>query len=428
MRSSKLIPDLQPEGTRSLIPMHIGAASLWAVYIWVLPIGGTIALRNLVFFLLILLTLWLALRGRVRLFLPQALSWLPYVSIALYSLSHSVDSMYSMNEFKGEVLFGMIACMLSATWFCREASYRYLLNMLALGNAFLIGIIVWQFLVVAPFWNYSFSDMAGGSMLNAGVYHKLYNGVGSLSTYLVTILPYIVAMAAYGTVCRYARTSLVLIAGGDVVLLFLSGNRMSMIVLGMEVIVFVFLLSRRYRARSTPSLLAVASTVLIVLFLLFSAQKSVKEVDADPRWQIWSSTSAYIAQSPWQGYGFGRNIMQHGNTGFVAATSGMPHAHNLLVNKVLQMGIPGALAFLFLVGSMLNAVWPRNASRMDKSQWVWSATTSIMIIGVVLKSMTDDFFIGHLALLFWALVGAGIGFLRHANTSSGGRHINSLVP
>ena len=38
-----------------------------------------------------------------------------------------------------------------------------------------------------------------------------------------------------------------------------------------------------------------------------------------------------------------------------------------------------------------------------------------MIIGMFVKNMTDDFFTNDPALLFWLLIGALIGAIRHEN-------------
>jgi O-antigen ligase len=75
----------------------------------------------------------------------------------------------------------------------------------------------------------------------------------------------------------------------------------------------------------------------------------------------------------------------------------------------IQMGVPGILAFAFLFACVI-----REFLRLYRSSNLNVALIGVagmaIVAAVILKSATDDQFIRHNALLFWALVGMGLGY------------------
>ena len=84
------------------------------------------------------------------------------------------------------------------------------------------------------------------------------------------------------------------------------------------------------------------------------------------------------------------------------------HAHNTFLNRALETGLPGLAAFILLLASVAVA-FRRVARSADPGTAAIGAAGIALVAGVVLKNLTDDFFVRQNALLFWSLVGAGLG-------------------
>lgn len=85
----------------------------------------------------------------------------------------------------------------------------------------------------------------------------------------------------------------------------------------------------------------------------------------------------------------------------------------MVLNKGVQMGIPGILSFLALLAAALYATWPSRKYWNDANPAMgrFAIAATAMTVGVVLKNMTDDFFVNDSAFLYWTLLGATIGAL-----------------
>lgn len=384
------------------------ALGLMAVYLWVLPTDHSIALRHLAFFSLIVLTLWSAWRYELRLRLPLALPWLIYGAVALFSAFYAIDPLFSLGEVKKEVGYGILVLMLTASWVRNVPSLERFMVIVIAGDALLVGSALFKITALDPFWHHPVSEIT--SLLYAGAGKGLYNGVGNFSTYLVTVMPLIAAYAFFlPRVQRTARLALFTLLAFNVLALFLTGNRMGLIVLMAEIIFAAgFLLTKGASARRT---LIATAIILIVAGGLTLGQMKVRTPVDDVRWKMWSWVIADIRAEPLTGAGFGRTVLCLRDPAFCQAFPGLEHAHNMLLDKGIQMGLPGIAAFLLLLGMTLRALWPSRTLGTDRRLWGYALGATTMAIGVFLKNMTDDFFVNHNALLFWTLVGAVLGTL-----------------
>ena len=80
----------------------------------------------------------------------------------------------------------------------------------------------------------------------------------------------------------------------------------------------------------------------------------------------------------------------------------------MVLNKGVQMGVPGMLAFSALWLALLYRLWPGRRP-VGREEWVYAVAATAMVGGMVLKNMSDDFFTNDTALLFWLLCGAVMG-------------------
>lgn len=394
----------------------VTALGLLAIYLIVLPTAQTIALRNLAFFLLIIVTLWSARRYKFRLHLPLATPWLLYAATALISLTYAVDPIWSLGEIKKEIGYGLIVLMLFASWIRNPEALNRLIIIMIIGNLLQIGAVLYKVMVLNPFWHHTFLELC--TLLYTGDGKSLYNGVGNLSTYLITVMPLIAAYAIQLPRTQHvARAFIFVLLALDVLALYLTGNRMGLIVLAAELIFAVgyFTLTIK-KTNGRHILIGAAITLLVIGILAFASMQERSPVD-NIRWKMWDWVIADIRTAPLSGGGFGRTVMILYDPGYYKAF-GLEHAHNMLLDNGVQMGLPGIATFLFLWGMSARALWPRRKLIADFPLYIYALGATTMVVGVFLKNMTDDFFVSHGALLYWALVGGVLGALTEQQTSA----------
>lgn len=379
-----------------------------AIYLIFLPVGHTVAIRNLAFFSLVLVTLWSIWRHGLRPHFPVAWPWVLYGAVSLFSLTYAFDPLWSLGEIKKEVGYGMFSLALAATWVRNSASLERLLSVIVAGNLLVVGAVLYKVAVINPFWQHPWLDIASGAVLTIGAGTSIYNGGGNLSTYLVTTLPFIAAYMFLRISHPWFRRGLIALLGLDLLAVLLTGNRMSLIALAVEALLAAVLTIGQRKGFHLRRVLLLTGMLASLFVAMAVAVMRARSPLSDPRWAIWSWAIDRIFAAPFSGSGFGRTVMRIADPDFYK-TFGLEHAHNMILNKGVQMGIPGVLSFLVLLSATFYALWPRRT--LPNPLWTYSLAASTMSVGVFLKNMTDDFFVAHNALLYWTLVGAVLGAL-----------------
>lgn len=415
------VPALRPEGSQ--VPESVGQVAflLLAGYVLVLPTAGTVALRNALFFSALLLTLFAAARWKVALRLPFALQWLVYAAIAFASLTHAIDPTYSLGEIKAEVLYGIIATLLAATWFTRTEAVEKLLGLLVGASAVMALVACWQ----------GVRDSWLGLAPDAARLGSLHSGAGDYSTYIVVVMPFLLGM-----LWRHRNARRTVIAIAVVIALNLAGamitrNRAVFPALAVEVVVLVLMLMRddamRDRWRKLLPWIALFVLTIIGLFAIQIAMRiDVNPISGplarDPRWEIWAAALENIRANPWFGGGFGRATFSFVNPTVVQLNGQHWHAHNALLDKGVQMGLPGMLAFAWLILAAARGAWlRRHAAIRDEGAAMLSACGIALVAGLLVKNTTDDFFVRDQGWLFWVLMAAiasSFGPSRHRTTAN----------
>lgn len=386
---------------------------LLAVYIWILPIGHTTALRNLIFFLLVFLTMWAAWKRELRPRFPIAWAWGVYGVVAVLSLFYAIDPGYSLFEIKTELIYGILVFILGATWIRNEISLNRLMVLLLLGNAFLVGYAIFQGAVL-------FRDMPP---IPRG---SLNSDFGTFSTYLVTALPFVVAYFIRSYRNRVLRVLLLTLLVANCLAIYYTISRAAVLAIMAEIGIAALFLAAHYLRRLPwrksmvfGALVIVAMTGLTMLFNVQMIKRTPAHVQIDtptafsqdPRVTIlWPAAIENIRAAPLTGGGFGRNAYKLRNPEIAQINQLLWHAHNMFLNKGVQMGIPGILAFSVLLAALAWAIWPtRTLISSQSSLSLYAFAGIIMIVGVIIKNLTDDYFVRDNALLFWLMGGALAG-------------------
>jgi len=380
--------------------LRAAAVAFMGVFLFVLPFTSSVALRNVALTAAALCALaWLA-RSRVdwRTRMPPRRLWLPIACFSAWSIvsvAWSVDPAYSLSELRPGLLPTLGAFLL----FCAVTDDYTDLDRFALwlgaGLAVLaLGAIAQQ--VVNGEWDPS----------------RWHGDVGSYSTHIVLTLP---MLAWVWLRLRSSWPRLAVLATGlaTLVVTFWTDNRIVWASLAAMAAVAAFFAIRSGAIHDRRRLAAIAFLVVATLggvFVMAIQQrqetKHQPELIEDPRLAIWAFAGARIAESPWIGHGYGRGILRQSWRDAVRGPQNPLHwhGHNLVVNVALQLGAVGLALFVWMWVAMVRelARGLRSAPPLR-----WSAALGItLLVGFALKNMTDDFFVRHVAILVWSLLGA----------------------
>ena len=131
-------------------------------------------------------------------------------------------------------------------------------------------------------------------------------------------------------------------------------------------------------------------------------------IESDPRIALWEHVVDRIAEHPWLGYGFGRRII----AAELTAELGDPllaHAHNLFASQWLQTGIVGMLFFTAFLAALALRYLRFARSRDDTLALVGVAGLSLLV-GFVVRNITDDFLFRSNAQELWAMTAFLLGY------------------
>lgn len=376
------------------------------LYLAVLHVEKAIAVRNLGFLMILAATALLLVRRKQRPEFPFWLPWAIYTAIALTSVSYSVDPSYSLRNIQSELWYGALLLIACASWSRQSRSF---------GNFLLVLIAVNALLELVT---YSFARFGDGMEKVQHLPPLARAGVNS--NFLVSVLPFL-ALAIWWfrrekrMAIAFAAAALIAV---DLGALVISYNRQSFVaVLASVLCAGILTLSYRFTWRRMAVFLALILLASSLLGIQLARRSDTGNVDksavtSDVRWRLWAFSLDKIANKPMTGTGFGRETSGKAYPEVINLNPSMFlwHAHNMVINKGVQMGIPGMIAFLLLWSAMLREL-ARHLGTTDTRHAIAVATIS-MAVAVFLKNMTDDHFLRDPAYLFWILTGMSVGSLR----------------
>ncbi|MBM3348001.1 MAG: O-antigen ligase family protein, partial [Betaproteobacteria bacterium] len=203
----------------------------------------------------------------------------------------------------------------------------------------------------------------------------------------------------------------------------LSQQRILWVVFGVQFSVAIWLLGGAGKGGRGRALTAVAigGTLMLAGGALYVSHKAkfsqsradLQVIENDYRLMHWKRVFARIQDHPLAGAGFGREAMKKAYPDLVPVgepQSLLWHPHNVFLNYGIAMGWPGMLALAALFIALLHAYW-RHWRAGEADRRVVAVAGILLIIGVVGRNLTNDFFVRDGALLFWALNGAMLGYL-----------------
>jgi len=243
-----------------------------------------------------------------------------------------------------------------------------------------------------------------------------HSGPGDHSSALLTLLPCLAMAAWYGSRAGWPRIGLLLLAMLGVLFAasaYFTLNRTLWLGFAAQLMLLGGMLilraehARITRARAVSVFLGVF-TVLVVAFVSVQATREAtggKALQADHRLLLWPEIIEQIGEKPLTGYGFGRGLLRAPlREDFGSIDGHLWHAHNLVLEVLIQLGIPGLALLALLLGALVREGW-RYARSADERTMACGIALIAVVAGMVMRNMTDTLFIRQNSLLFWAACG-----------------------
>lgn len=387
-------------------PTPVLAYALMAALLFILPMEGTAALRNLLLAGVLSAFLWYARQARPVLAFPLWRIWALYGGISLLGLCWAVDVNYSLSEIRHEILIAALVFWLAYNLFA-QGGMAWMVGGILSGNVFLVAyaLLVWA---------------SGGTTVD-NLNGTFQTGVGNFSTYLVLVQPVLVwavfAASQQGR-GRWAAALAVWVLA-NLLAMYITKNRLGFASLLCEMLV-VFVAMGLWRR---PRLLFAGLLVGLSLFGLFVVQmadrgfgRNVTEAVAvnkalatDGRLERWRFALTESLHHPFSGGGLGRETFKHVYPDHPMTETVFVHTHNMLVNRLVQLGIPGVLAFLALFAGGTVLAWGQRRRVAAGPAQTLHLLSLAVCVGMLSKNMTDDFFMRELGYFYWVLIAGLLG-------------------
>lgn len=384
----------------------------FALFLVILPFPGTVAARLLLLLVAFLVSIWLYRTHRNDIpAIPGKKAIALWAAACLASILYAIDPAYSLGEVKNEVGYTMMAFFAFFVVANNHVHAKRILLSLLLGLLIIGGWGLIEWFHGGFRWN-----EAGG-----------HGGSGVFATYLITVAPAL----AYLAVLEQSQRKRFFMYGALLMLFtlaFATGQRAVWPALAAQSLVFWWVLSRRSNSDQLKPLVSFKSaTIVLAIVATTSAGLMIghehrfgpegETLSEDIRFRFWPTVIATIEENPMTGAGMGRRAFAKAYPERIPEENTLLwHAHNVLLNYGLSMGIPGMLVLAFLFGWWMY-YFGRCIGSNSARALAGAAGLSI-VLGVLLRNQFNDFFARDMSLLFWALVGL---FARLAISTSDAR-------
>lgn len=256
-----------------------------------------------------------------------------------------------------------------------------------------------------------------------------YVTVGLITTWIVTLAPLLAVLLFPSSPGRSWANMLLAFALPCVLIsAWLSGNRTVWVCFtGMLLVAMMFatrgrLITRTHRARVLGALgLLVLMIALLIAAMQFRAQTQAPAGTGpltfllqDNRAPILRVAVDIISEHPWLGVGYANPELEGAFSARFEAPwlkNYVQHAHNVVLDHMLQMGVTGAIVIVFLFTAL---AWTFIAQiPLGGLARLAGLCGVALVTGVFLRNMTDDFFSRHSVQFFGAAVGMLLGLATH---------------
>lgn len=381
----------------AVAPVKLGLLLLpFALLLIILPFPGTVAARLLCLAICFCVAVW------QWWWVPGARAKIPcktvlgvWISVSVASLAYAFDFRYTLRELQNELGYTMMTFFSFFVIAHQRSHTVWLLRAAALGVAIIGTWAIFGWVVNDFFWR----EGAG------------HGGIGVFATYVVTVIPGLVWLAFEDTSPLLRRTAFGLTFFA-LLLAAITMQRAIWPVLALQLALALimgaragFIMLNRTRLSTVIGcvfVVTVASLVVSHQIRYADPQYEHVKLNTDIRLAFWPKVLVRIAEHPFAGTGFGRGVIHKAYPDLTPPEATVLwHAHNVILNYGLEMGVPGMLSVTALFVGIGIFFWSAGVGSAAAAGIAGAA----IVAGVFLRNQFNDFFLRDMSLLFWALAG-----------------------
>ena len=347
-----------------------------------------------------LLIVWLAKKVLVGSFVfektPLDIPILVFFCWVLFTVPFATDWTYSIEEWRKAIprflIFWFVVNVVKT-----EQQVRAILA------AFCLGIFLLNVIEVYYFF------AQGGDVLSMDIRAGSLTGSSQwFSNYMVIGLP-ILGLGLIGAHRPLVRMSYVTALGLTFIAIILAHTRAAWVAVFLQIAVYVLWRSTRNKLLTGVVALLLVSLVLAFLVIPGTHREFLPESEfANPdsmliRLNTWNVAIDDIRENPIFGIGYGKHSFRFRHPELTEDIH--THVHNSFLSHAVQVGIPGFLFFMWIFWSVVKHLSHRLGIVSNDYKGNVASALLLMVVGVVMRNLFDDMFMGTVTYLFWLLVG-----------------------
>jgi O-antigen ligase len=388
----------------------------------VLPLGHVTALRNSLVGVIALFAL-LQFRLAASRNAPGLVAWLVWLAFAAASIGWSALPDASFQSFRRDQFYPFVLFLVSF----QVAQFYWGRLAVALGMA--AGTLLCLATMFAATWLGVDPEAAEPASGILGWLAWRAGNTTDASTYVayIAVPLYLILLTSRHAWRRWAAATWLLVFAA---IGFLSESRTLVAALFVSFVGFLIalgVLRGQLRWKSVLVVVAIGLAISAACLEIISRARlpgpqpsdrsaAVEMIMADTRPAIWGVYLELARKRPWFGVGLGRNVpsriyhleddaeLRH------IDPQAASHAHNVLLDLVLEVGVIGLAIWLGLHLEIMRRAVQRARGGGDREK-AWAAAVVALVLAMLVKNSTNDLVVYGNALLFWVLLGTMLGLI-----------------
>ena len=305
----------------------------------------------------------------------------------------SINPAYSLRAFRTEYLTQIVLFFVLVNNLKKEYQIRYVIYALLAAN-----LIVSVYTIAAYF---------SGVGVEQGRAIGTYGSFCRQAMYFIFLVP-LTFHIFLSSEKKFWKYSFLLLFILSLFALLLTSTRGAVVSSGLAVLILSFRKSKKL------TLAIILTGIMLIGALPHTRQRMIKTANIfSGRAILWKNTMVIIKDYPWIGAGYGPNIfntlgkyynvtVQLDKKPPIKSKQQEPDAHNMYLQLLVETGIIGLLAFLYLLASFYRITF-RNWRQMKENRELL-LTFVLVISGLLLYGVVGYFYEDRNGLLFWLYI------------------------
>jgi O-antigen ligase len=234
-----------------------------------------------------------------------------------------------------------------------------------------------------------------------------------LATFLVISLPIVSVLPFFFR--GKLRVLLLLPVPVSIIALFFTSVRAAWLAVVFEALLLTILLLKKYRK---SIFLGIVIISVLLSLAAFKSESYKNLIIHGPRSEgarvegVFRSLKI-IRQHPVTGIGYGKKTFSK----YYPELEEPKHAHNIFLNTAVELGIPGLVFFVIIIGIILKTFIHALKREMLREDKLLLSGLFASITGFLILNFFDYMYHGWPGMMFWAFVGIGHAMISHSAES-----------